>query len=42
MEGQAALLKLFAKFPNLKLADQELTYRALPGFRGVERLIVEP
>jgi len=41
MEGQVALLKLFERFPNLKLAEQELTYRALPGFRGVEKLIVD-
>ena len=42
MEGQVALWKLFERFPNLKLADQELTYRALPGFRGLEKLVVEP
>ena len=42
MEGQAALWKLFERFPNLKLAEQTLTYRALPGFRGLEQLIVEP
>lgn len=42
MEGQVALWKLFERFPHLKLADQELTYRALPGFRGLERLMVEP
>jgi cytochrome P450 len=42
MEGQAALWKLFARFPDLKLAPQELTYRPLPGFRGLDRLIVEP
>lgn len=41
MEGQVALWKLFQRFPTLKLADQALTYRALPGFRGLERLIVE-
>jgi len=42
MEGQVALWKLFERFPDLKLAEQELTYRALPGFRGLEKLIVEP
>lgn len=42
MEGQVALWKLFERFPKLKLAEQELTYRALPGFRGLEKLIVEP
>ena len=42
MEGQVALWKLFDRFPALKLADQELVYRPMPGFRGVERLVVEP
>jgi cytochrome P450 len=42
MEGQVALARLFDRFPNLKLAEQTLTYRALPGFRGLEQLIVEP
>jgi len=42
MEGQAALWKLFQRFPELKLADQDLAYRPMPGFRGLERLIVEP
>ena len=42
MEGQVALWKLFERFPNLKLAEQELVYRALPGFRGLESLLVEP
>lgn len=41
MEGQAAIWKLFERFPDLRLAQQDLTYRALPGFRGLERLIVE-
>ena len=42
MEGQVALWKLFERFPNLKLAEQEFTYRALPGFRGLEQRVVEP
>jgi cytochrome P450 len=42
MEGQVAIWKLLERFPGLRLAEQELTYRALPGFRGLERLIVEP
>jgi cytochrome P450 len=42
MEGQVALWKLFERFPDLKLAEQDFTYRAMPGFRGLEQLIVEP
>lgn len=42
MEGQVAIWKLLERFPGLKLAEQELTYRALPGFRGLEQLVVEP
>jgi len=41
MEGQVAIWKLFERFPDLRLADQQLTWRALPGFRGLERLVVE-
>ena len=41
MEGQVALWKLFERFPALKLAEQELTYRALPAFRGMEKLVAE-
>jgi len=41
MEAQVALPRLFARFPNLKLAAQTFEWRALPGFRGLERLTVE-
>jgi cytochrome P450 len=40
LEAQVALLKLFQRFPNLRLADPagEPQWRALPFFRGLERL----
>lgn len=42
MEGQVAIPRLFERFPHLKLAaGQTLTWRALPGFRGLEHLLVE-
>jgi cytochrome P450 len=41
MEGQVAIPRLFERFPNLRLAPQTFTWRALPGFRGLEHLVVE-
>jgi cytochrome P450 len=40
LEAQVALLKLFQRFPNLRLADPsaEPQWRTLPFFRGLERL----
>jgi cytochrome P450 len=40
LEAQVALPRLFARFPNLKLADPnaEPEWRTLPFFRGLERL----
>jgi cytochrome P450 len=40
LEAQTALMKLFDRFPNLRLADPDATpvWRALPFFRGLERL----
>ncbi len=40
LEAQVALVRLFARFPNLRLADPdaEPQWRALPFFRGLERL----
>jgi cytochrome P450 len=42
LEGQLALLKLFQRFPDLRLADPAATprWRTLPFFRGLEELIV--
>jgi cytochrome P450 len=41
MEGQVAIPRLFERFAHLRLAPQSFTWRALPGFRGLEHLIVE-
>ena len=40
LEAQVALLRLFERFPNLKLAnpDETPTWRQLPFFRGLEKL----
>ena len=42
LEAQVALLKLFERFPGLRLADPEATpqWRTLPFFRGLQRLDV--
>jgi hypothetical protein len=41
LEARITLPALFARFPGLRLAAQEFRYRPLPGFRGLEALIVE-
>jgi cytochrome P450 len=40
LEAQVALLKLFERFPNLRLAEPDAppVWRTLPFFRGLERL----
>jgi cytochrome P450 len=42
LEAQVALARLFARFPNLRLADPDAppVWRTLPFFRGLERLDV--
>jgi hypothetical protein len=42
LEGQVTLLRLFERFPNLRLADPEAKpeWRTLPFFRGLQRLDV--
>jgi cytochrome P450 len=42
LEAQVALVRLFERFPDLRLAepDAEPEWRTLPGFRGLERLPV--
>jgi cytochrome P450 len=41
MEGQVAISQLFARFPNLRLADDKpLQWRAVAGVRGLARLDV--
>jgi cytochrome P450 len=42
LEARIALPAIFQQFPDLKLAPQTIRYRPLPGFRGLESLIVEP
>ncbi len=41
IEARRAFSLLFEKYPNMRLAEQDLTWRALPFFRGLETLIVE-
>jgi hypothetical protein len=42
LEAQVALLKLFERFPGLRLAepDEQPVWRTLPFFRGLERLML--
>ncbi|TAJ68882.1 MAG: cytochrome P450 [Phenylobacterium sp.] len=44
LEAQVALVRLFERFPGLKLAepDENPTWRTLPFFRGMETLPVAP
>jgi cytochrome P450 len=41
MEALVAIPRLFDHFPGIRLADQTYEWRSLPGFRGLEQLIVE-
>ena len=41
IEARHAFLKLLTRYPNLRLPEQDLTWRTLPFFRGLEKLIVE-
>ncbi|RYF92385.1 MAG: cytochrome P450 [Caulobacteraceae bacterium] len=40
LEAQVALLRLFERFPDLKLVEAEPEWRTLPFFRGLERIEV--
>eukprot|EP01030_Chromulinospumella_sphaerica_P014836 gene14836-14633_t len=40
LEAQVALVRLFERFPDLKLAEAEPEWRTLPFFRGLERIEV--
>ncbi len=40
LEARTVFQKLFAAFPDLRLAGEPTPYRRLPGFRGPERLAV--
>ena len=41
LETQIGVLTLLERFPNLRLPAQELTWKTVPGFRGLEKLVVE-
>jgi cytochrome P450 len=43
LEAQVALLRLFERYPNMRLAepDAPAEWRLLPFFRGLEHLVVE-
>jgi cytochrome P450 len=40
LEAQIGVLTLITRFPNLRLAEQELQWKKVPIFRGLERLLV--
>ena len=40
IEAKRVYQKLFERYPNMRLADQDIVWRALPFFRGIERLDV--
>ena len=41
LEAQIGVLTLLKRFPNLRMPAQELVWKTVPGFRGLESLIVE-
>ncbi len=41
MEARRVYQKLFERYPDMKLPEQDIAWRALPFFRGIERLDVE-
>lgn len=41
IEARRVYQKLFERYPNMTLADQDIVWCALPFFRGIERLDVE-
>ena len=41
IEARRVYRKLFERYPDMKLAEQTLVWRALPFFRGIEKLEVE-
>jgi cytochrome P450 len=40
LEAQLAISAVFRRFPRLRLADESLEWRTIPGFRGLARLPV--
>ena len=41
LETQIGVMTLLDRFPNLRMPGQELVWKTVPGFRGLEKLIVE-
>jgi len=41
IEARRVFRKLFERYPDMKLAEQNLVWRALPFFRGIEKLDIE-
>lgn len=41
IEARRVYQKLFQRYPNMKLCEQDIVWRSLPFFRGIERLDVE-
>jgi cytochrome P450 len=41
LEAQIGVTALLNRLPNLRMPDQELVWKTVPGFRGLEKLIVE-
>lgn len=41
LETQIGVMTLLERFPNLRMPEQELVWKTVPVFRGLEKLIVE-
>lgn len=41
IEARRVYQKLFERYPDMRMAKQALVWRALPFFRGLERLVIE-
>jgi len=41
IEARRVYRKLFERYPNMKLREQDIVWRALPFFRGIEKLEIE-
>ncbi|MGB4860896.1 MAG: cytochrome P450 [Tepidiformaceae bacterium] len=41
LEAQVGVMALLDRLPNLRMPDQELVWKTVPGFRGLTQLIVE-
>lgn len=41
IEARRAFVRVFERYPNMTMPEQELVWRPLPFFRGLEKLLVE-